>query len=184
MAARRPGAQVLTRRFTTEEPAGTAALAHDLGRQARTLAQAGLMLGLLGDLGAGKTLFVRGFFRGLGLPGETPVTSPTFTVAQRFDLPGPLELHHLDLYRLGGIKDLEQAGFEDTCGAGRVTCVEWPERAPGALTHERLEVRLEIPPTCAPTAEPLKRAVAITAYGPRLSDWLKGVVVGAREVGA
>lgn len=184
MTARGPGAQTLTRRFTTQSPEGTADLAREVGRQARDLAPAGLVLGLRGELGAGKTLFVRGFFRGLGLPERTPVTSPTFTVAQRFDLPGGLELHHLDLYRLGGLSDLEQAGFEDTCGTGRVTCVEWAERAPGALPREHLEVCLEIPSTSAPAGEPMERALALTAHGARLCAWLRDLAVGAREVRA
>lgn len=121
----------------------TARRAQALGERLRARAAEGWVVALEGDLGAGKTLFVRGLARGLGLPPETPVTSPTFTIAQRFDLQGGLELHHLDAYRLGGPADLEAAGWEDAWGEGRVTCVEWAGRVTGALPGDRLEVRLE-----------------------------------------
>jgi tRNA threonylcarbamoyladenosine biosynthesis protein TsaE len=151
-------------------PEHTAEIAAELGARMRPVAGAGWVVALEGDLGAGKTLFVRGLARGLGLPRTVPVTSPTFTVAQRFDLPGGVELHHLDAFRLSGVDELEAAGWEDACGKGRVTCVEWAERVAEALPRDRLEVRLA-PPTpdrIRAEARPGEgRDITITAHGPR-----------------
>ncbi len=185
----------------TRSPEGTAALARTLGELGRPAARAGLCVALRGDLGAGKTLFVRSLFRGLGLPEAVPVTSPTFTVAQRYDLPWGPVLHHVDLYRLGGVHELEAAGLEEaglsgadpgpaSAGAqgGRVTCVEWPERAPGALPEDRLEVRLCLPPMHASEApspaDLVERRVTLRALGPRSAAWLALLPVQPGEEGA
>lgn len=157
------------------EPGHTLRIAASLGARLRPVPPEGWVLALEGDLGAGKTVFVRGLARGLGLPASVPVTSPTFTVAQRFDLPDGLELHHLDAFRLRGVEELEAAGWEDACGKGRVTCVEWAERVSDALPPDRLEVRLAPPP--ADRTEPgflpgEARDITVTAYGPRAADLL------------
>lgn len=99
----------------------------------------GAVVALRGGLGAGKTAFVRGLARGLGVKGR--VTSPTFTlVHEHAGSPG---LFHLDLYRMdeGGLMDL---GMEEYfCGDG-VCAVEWPENAGGLLPAERLDVELVV----------------------------------------
>ena len=157
-------------------PEHTLKIASDLGAQLRPVPPEGWVLALEGDLGAGKTLFVRGLARGLGLPPQVAVTSPTFTVAQRFDLPGGVELHHLDAFRLGGSQELEAAGWEDACGKGRVTCVEWAERVSDALPPDRLEVRLAPPPAdrIDPTSRPGEaRDIQFIAYGPRAGRLLR-----------
>lgn len=151
------------RRFLTHGADGTLALAASLGAALSRAARGGVTLLLRGDLGAGKTVFVRGLARGLGLPPSVAVTSPTFTLAQRFDLPGGVELHHLDVYRLRGVDDLEATGFEDAVGEGRVTCVEWGERVACALPAERLEVTLTPVPD-----QPEARSVTLRVRGPRL----------------
>jgi tRNA threonylcarbamoyladenosine biosynthesis protein TsaE len=90
-----------------------------------------------GELGSGKTTFVRGAARALGV--STPVTSPTFTVGHRY--PGDPDVSHLDLFRFQGLSPAEwgdlEPYFEDA------TCfVEWPEAAGGALPPVRVAVRL------------------------------------------
>ncbi len=112
----------------------------------RTTETAGLLLALEGDLGAGKTVFVRGLGRALGVDPAEPIVSPTFTIARDYRLPGPhlVELHHLDAYRLGGPDDLEAAGFEEMCGSGRLTCVEWSENVVDALPEDRLELEITL----------------------------------------
>lgn len=91
---------------------------------ARTLAP-GVVLLLSGDLGAGKTAFVRGLAEGLGIdPGE--VTSPTFTLVHQYD-GGRLPLFHVDLYRLE-TADLDELGLEAEATGKGVLAVEWPER--------------------------------------------------------
>jgi tRNA threonylcarbamoyladenosine biosynthesis protein TsaE len=95
-----------------------------------------------GELGAGKTTFVRGALRALGVEG--PVTSPTFVVGIAYEgRGGPLA--HLDLYRLGGIGDEDPGLLDPFFAPGTIAFVEWPERAPGAWPEERVahRVRLE-----------------------------------------
>jgi tRNA threonylcarbamoyladenosine biosynthesis protein TsaE len=93
---------------------------------ARSLAPGSIVL-LQGELGAGKTAFVRGMAEGLGIdPRE--VSSPTFTLIQHYD-GGRLPLHHVDLYRLGSI-EVESLGLEELTSSGGVTAIEWPDRLP------------------------------------------------------
>jgi len=78
-----------------------------------------------GELGAGKTTFVRGACRALGV--TVPVTSPTFTIGQRY--PGRVPVSHLDLYRLGSLGGEDPGLLEDHLGPDRVAFLEWPEAA-------------------------------------------------------
>jgi tRNA threonylcarbamoyladenosine biosynthesis protein TsaE len=80
-----------------------------LGRRVGALARPGLVLALYGDLGAGKTVFVQGLARGLGVPEKCPVTSPTFTLINEY--PGRLRLFHIDLYRISDLVELDDIGF-------------------------------------------------------------------------
>jgi tRNA threonylcarbamoyladenosine biosynthesis protein TsaE len=95
-----------------------------------------------GELGAGKTTFVRGACRALGVRGA--VTSPTFTIGRRYD-DGSVPISHLDLYRLAGLDEEDPALLADYLGAERVAFVEWPEiaepelvRAPGVRVAARV----------------------------------------------
>jgi len=94
---------------------------------------------LSGELGAGKTAFVRGLARGLGAdPGE--VSSPTFVLLTAY--PGRLTLHHADLYRLRGDGDERELGLEELPGSDGVLAVEWAERLRGAPWPRALRVSL------------------------------------------
>ncbi len=93
---------------------------------------------LHGELGAGKTTFVRGACRALGVTG--PVTSPTFTIGRRYE--GRVPVSHLDLYRLGDLADEDPALLADYLGPERVAFVEWPEVAGGSLGRVAAHVRL------------------------------------------
>src|SRR5436305_14961352 len=86
----------------------------------------GECLALHGDLGAGKTQFVRGLLRGLGGDPRT-VSSPTFALLNVYDS-GRLTLYHLDAYRVSGSEDFEAIGFIELLEQGGVVAVEWPER--------------------------------------------------------
>jgi len=92
-----------------------------------------------GELGSGKTTFVRGACRALGYDG--PVTSPTFTIGQV--LAGRVEIAHLDLYRLGSLAGEDPALFEDYLTPFRVGFVEWPGVGESALERVAARVRLE-----------------------------------------
>ena len=91
-----------------------------------------------GDLGAGKTTLIRGASRALGVAG--PVTSPTFTIGQRYD--GRIPVFHLDLYRLGTLEGEDPALLEDYFSPDAVTFIEWPGLAEPELP--RVPVRVEI----------------------------------------
>jgi tRNA threonylcarbamoyladenosine biosynthesis protein TsaE len=92
-----------------------------------------------GELGAGKTTFVRGAARALGV--TDPVTSPTFTIGQRYR--GRVPVSHLDLYRLSDMGAEDPALLDDYLGPDRIAFVEWPEVALPELDHVTVRVRLE-----------------------------------------
>lgn len=94
-----------------------------------------------GELGAGKTTFVRGACRALGVRG--PVTSPTFTIARRYE-DGRVPVSHLDLYRLVGAHDEDPALLDDELGPGRIAFVEWPEADPEPLTGRPVAARVRL----------------------------------------
>ncbi len=132
---------------STADTEETLALGRRLALAARTAGVERLVLDLRGELGAGKTVFVRGLGAGLGMAAGQAVVSPTFTIARSYPVAaGALTvLHHIDAYRLAGPDELEAAGFEDMCGPGRVTSVEWGENVEEALPMDRLRIDLRIP---------------------------------------
>ena len=104
--------------------------------------KAGDAVSLTGPLGAGKTCFVRGLARALGIPKEVPITSPTFTVMNSYEQ-GRLPLHHFDLYRLEDLDELEATGYRDFVGGDGVVVVEWADRIPDALPRTAYQVVFE-----------------------------------------
>jgi tRNA threonylcarbamoyladenosine biosynthesis protein TsaE len=107
------------------------------GRHLGTLLRSGDWVALTGDLGAGKTTFVRGAARALGVTG--PVSSPTFTIGHRYEAPTPVA--HLDLYRIAGL-DPEEWGDLEPYFDGTVAFVEWPEHGGNWLPEARAVVTL------------------------------------------
>jgi tRNA threonylcarbamoyladenosine biosynthesis protein TsaE len=118
----------------------TSALARELAQRLPP----GSVLCLVGDLGAGKTVFARGFARGLCI--EEPVTSPTFTLVNSYEGRMPdgsrRTLHHFDLYRLTDPEELHDIGWEEYFDGEAICLVEWPERAGALLPADRLVVTL------------------------------------------
>ena len=121
----------------THSVAETEAFAAEL---AQTLAP-GDVVALTGDLGAGKTQFVRGLVRGLG-GNPRAVSSPTFVLLNIYDTPR-LTVYHLDAYRVAGAEDFEAVGFPELLEQGGVVVVEWPARVAALLPARRVEVRIE-----------------------------------------
>ncbi len=116
----------------------SAAETEAFGRRVAGLCEAGDLLALTGDLGAGKSCFTRGLARGLGIEG--PVTSPTFVLMNRYE--GRLRLAHLDLYRLDA-PDLASLGcFE--LREDHVLVVEWADKARAAELGDALRIRFEV----------------------------------------
>lgn len=114
-------------RTVTAAPAQT----RELGRRLGRLAGPGLLVLLAGDLGAGKTCFAQGVAEGLGVPADSPVTSPTYTLLNIHQ--GRLPLYHFDLYRLARVDDLEELGYDEVAEGAGVTLVEWADRLAAPL---------------------------------------------------
>ena len=85
-----------------------------------------LIIALIGDLGSGKTVFVKGLAIGLAVPKEFMITSPSYTLINEY--PGRIPLFHADLYRLSNAIDIESTGLFDTLVADGVLAIEWAER--------------------------------------------------------
>jgi tRNA threonylcarbamoyladenosine biosynthesis protein TsaE len=128
----------------------------------------GAVVTLAGELGAGKTVFVRGIACGLKMPPGVVVTSPTY-VLQHIYRGGRLTLYHIDAYRMvGGANEFEASGLDDCLNDERgVVCVEWPERLPGVnWPKDYLAVQID-------HADPQRRMITISASGPRSGEILK-----------
>lgn len=133
-----------------------------MGEKLGRVALAGDVVGLDGDLGAGKTVFVKGIARGLGLR-EADVTSPTFTLMHRYE-GGRLPLVHADLYRIEELEELDEIGLWDEAGEDVVAAVEWLSRAPAAVPGDRLELAIRV--------EGEVRGVDARATGDASARWL------------
>ena len=119
--------------YRTTSPEQTEALGAALARRLGP----GSVVAFTGDLGAGKTAFVRGMAAGLGV--HTRVTSPTFTIVNEYE-EGRLPLFHFDMYRLGSAGELYDIGWEDYLARGGVCAVEWSENIAGALEEDAVRV--------------------------------------------
>ena len=109
-------------KFETNSEAETSEFGHFLGTQLKRP----LTILLQGDLGAGKSVIARALARGLAIPEEIPITSPTFTLMNHY--PARIDLYHFDLYRLADAEELIEIGFDDFAHNAGIAIVEWPER--------------------------------------------------------
>lgn len=114
----------------------------ELAAAVSSLARPGDVLVLAGDLGAGKTAFVQGFGRGLGVPDR--ITSPTFTLVHVYE--GRLPVYHLDVYRLEQLSEALDLGLAEMLDEGGVVLVEWGDAILPVLPHDYLEVRITFGP--------------------------------------
>ena len=132
-----------------------------LGQALGRLLQAGDVIALIGELGAGKTCFVQGLARGLGVPPEERVQSPTFTIVSEHA--GRLPLYHLDLYRINARSELDDLGLEQYLEGQGVAAVEWMDRFADLAPADHLEVRLQI-------AGARRRTITATPHGARSAE--------------
>lgn len=119
----------------TSSPEATAAAGERLGRALG----AGAVVALTGELGAGKTCFVQGLVRGLGV--ETRATSPTFVLVNEYQ--GRMPVHHVDLYRIDRLADVQDLGVPDLFDRHSVTLVEWAERLGPLLPPDAVRVHID-----------------------------------------
>ena len=120
--------------FTNSETATEAA-----GARLAAALPDGSVVALYGGLGAGKTAFVRGMARGMGI--DAHVYSPTFTIVNEYS--GGRELFHFDMYRLGSADELFDIGWEDYLSRGGVCAVEWSENVHDAFEGDEINVSIE-----------------------------------------
>ena len=139
--------------LASSSPGETEAIGADLARRLRS----GDVVTISGELGTGKTTFVRGACRALGV--EAPVTSPSYTIGHRYR-GRDVDVSHLDLYRFGGLSPAEWGDLEPYFDDA-IVFVEWPEAGVGALPSPRFTVRISY-------AEGDARIVAVSDADPRV----------------
>ena len=125
--------------FASQSPSDTANFAKLLAPHI----QANTIIGLVGDLGSGKTFFVQSLAKALGVGPRIEVTSPTFTIIQEYP-GGQLPIYHIDFYRLNNGKEVENLGLEEYFSAGGVTLVEWADRYPGTFPNDTLWIHFSM----------------------------------------
>lgn len=150
----------------TNSEGETEALGAALGR----LIQAGDVLALVGDLGAGKTCLTRGIARGLGI--DEPVTSPTFILVAEYTAAAGFPLYHADCYRLEQAAAEAQAiGLDELLLDGGVAVVEWAERIEPLLPPDHLRITLI-------ALDDKRRELAFEPHGPRAAEIARRIVNG------
>ncbi len=106
------------------------------GKRLAEYLRPGMVVALFGNLGMGKTAFVRGIAEGLGITNR--VNSPTFTIVNEYD--GAVPLFHFDMYRLSSANELFEIGWDDYLERGGVCVVEWSEKVTGAFPEDTIKV--------------------------------------------
>jgi tRNA threonylcarbamoyladenosine biosynthesis protein TsaE len=144
----------------------------ELGRRLAGVREAGFegleVLYLTGDLGAGKTTFVRGFVQALG--AANAVRSPTYTLLELHELPS-LTVLHVDLYRLREASELDSLGLRDWARPGCLWLIEWPERAAGRLPPSDLTLTFAVGASA--------HEIDLRAGSPHGGEWLERLGKGA-----
>ncbi len=116
----------------------TIALGEKLARRMKK----GVVVALIGDLGAGKTVLVKGIAKGLGVTDTRYVNSPSFVIVKEHR--GRIPLYHFDIYRLEGPASLETIGYDEYFYGNGVTIIEWADKIKGLLPKRHIEVRFSI----------------------------------------
>ncbi|RZB31752.1 MAG: tRNA threonylcarbamoyladenosine biosynthesis protein TsaE [Desulfobacteraceae bacterium Eth-SRB1] len=137
-----------------------------LGRKIGMLLEAGTVVALSGDLGSGKTVFVQGLARGLDVPNEYYITSPTYTLLNEY--PGRYTLFHVDLYRIENPVDLEDIGLYETIDSDGVVAVEWADKLQKDFLSEYIALHFEI-------LGDESRKIVITGYGHERCDLIEKI---------
>jgi tRNA threonylcarbamoyladenosine biosynthesis protein TsaE len=135
-----------------------------LGLQIGEALKEGMVLSLEGDLGCGKTVFVKGLAQGLAVPEAIYVTSPSYALIHEY--PGRLPLFHADLYRIEDPEDIDELGLFDIMDGKNVVAIEWAERIREALPPEGMTLRFEM-------VNDFVRKISMTASGLQALDVLR-----------
>ena len=146
----------------TSSPEETRRIGEAIGR----LLAPGDVVGLIGDLGAGKTVFAQGVAKGIGARGR--ITSPTFTLIHEHT--GRIPLYHVDVYRLGTQADVEAIGIEDYLYGDGAVVLEWADQVLSILPDERLDVTIE---RLGKDEDDNVRKISISPHGERYQHMLE-----------
>lgn len=111
-----------------------------IGRRIGSRLLPGDVVALVGELGAGKTQFIKGLGAGAGIRNPAYISSPSFTLINEY--PGRITFYHIDLFRLGKEKEAEDLGLEDYFQGEGVTAIEWADKIPSLLPEELLLIRI------------------------------------------
>ena len=111
-----------------------------LGKKIGAAAEAGDVYTLLGDLGVGKTTLTQGIAEGLGI--MEPISSPTFTIVQVYE-EGRMPFYHFDVYRIGGIEEMDEIGYEDYFYGNGLCMIEWANLIEEILPEKRKDIQIE-----------------------------------------
>lgn len=112
----------------------------DFGKKIGEKAVPGQVYSLIGDLGAGKTVFTQGFAAGLGI--TEPVNSPTFTIMQIYE-EGRIPFYHFDVYRIGDVEEMDEIGYEEYFYGEGVCLVEWANLIEEILPGNHIRIAIE-----------------------------------------
>jgi len=138
-----------------------------LGEIIGTAVTGGTVLALTGDLGSGKTAFVQGLARGLEVPDDYYITSPSYTLINEY--PGRFPLFHVDLYRITDSFGMEDIGLYEILGDNGVVAIEWADRIEQKLLPDSLIIHFEI-------TDDDTRKICITAYDLKNATLLKNIL--------
>lgn len=112
----------------------------ECGEQFAKQLKPGDVVALYGDLGSGKTHFIQGICKGLGVSGH--VASPTFTIVNEYEA-GGIGIYHFDFYRLTSAREIRDIGFDEYTQRGGICLIEWAEKADDLLPVQRYDVRID-----------------------------------------
>lgn len=132
----------------------------------------GTIVALTGDLGSGKTTFTKGLARGLEVPENYHITSPSYTLVNEY--PGKHPLFHVDLYRIDDPVDVEDIGLYDMLYGNGIVVIEWADRLDDRLLKERIDIHIEMIDT-EKIMNDVLRKFFITAHGLGAINMVKGL---------
>ncbi len=156
-------------KITTNSPRETKTLGKRIGKSLKS----GSVLALNGELGSGKTCFVQGLAKGLEVPDNYYITSPTYTLINRY--PGRLPFFHVDLYRIEESYELEEIGFYEILDGKGVVAIEWADRINNNLTSEFIEARFKI-------IDDTTRKIFLITYGHACSNLIMNLVLQSENI--
>ena len=124
----------------------------------------GTVLSLTGDLGSGKTTFVQGLAKGLDVPDDYYITSPTYTLINEY--PGRYHLFHVDIYRIENHADFDDIGLYEILRSDGIVAIEWADKLPKDFLLEYLEIHIDI-------LNDESREISMTAHGIRVENLIR-----------